>query len=259
MKRLTGCVFLTLIIWATPLFAQTPPTETADCREEKTKIERYEKQLSDWAQVERYREADAKLQPPAENENRVVFLGDSITDGWKLAEYFPGKPYVNRGISGQTTPQMLVRFRQDVIDLQPKAVVILAGTNDIAGNTGPMTLEDIARNLASMVELAKANHIRVVLSSVLPVSDRVKNKQGNLFIQTKKRPNEKIRALNDWIKKYAAENDLIYLDYYSATVDAEGTLRDGVSYDGLHPDAAGYKVMKTLAEEAIARVLKAKK
>jgi len=252
MKCLSGCI-LVFLIWAMPFFAQTAPTETANCREEKSKIERYEKQLSDWAQLGRYREANQKLPPAAENEKRVVFLGDSITDGWNLAEYFPGKPYVNRGISGQTTPQMLVRFRQDVIDLKPQAIVILAGTNDIAGNTGLMTTEETARNLVSMVELAKANHIRVVLSSVLPVNDRLKNKEGVLLIQTKSRPPEKITAINAWIKKYAAENDLIYLDYYSATVDAKGTLKDGISYDGLHPNADGYKIMKSLAEEAIGR------
>jgi lysophospholipase L1-like esterase len=241
-----------------PVFAQTAPNETANCREEKSKIERYEKQLKDWAQLGRYREANQKLPSTAENEKRVVFMGDSITDGWNLAEYFPGKPYINRGISGQTTPQMLVRFRQDVIDLKPQAVVILAGTNDIAGNTGLMTLEDTARNLVSMVELAKADGIRVVLSSVLPVNDRVKNKEGALFVQTKNRPPEKITALNAWIKKYALENGLVYLDYYSATVDAEGTLKDGVSYDGLHPNAEGYKIMKSLAEEAVGRALQKK-
>ncbi len=228
---------------------------TADCREATAKVVRYESQLKDWANLNRYKEANQKVQP-SKNETRVVFMGDSITDGWNLAQYFPGKSYINRGISGQTTPQMLLRFRADAIDLKPKVVVILAGTNDIAGNTGTMTLEDTARNLTSIAELAKANNIRVVLASVLPVNDRVKNKEGVLFIQTRSRPNEKITAMNDWLKKYAAESGLIYLDYYSATADEKGTLKDGLSYDGLHPNADGYKVMQSLAEDAIARALK---
>ncbi len=138
--------------------AQTANEKMADCQNEKDKNARYEKQLSDWAQLGRYREANLKMPPPSKSENRVVFMGDSITDGWNPAQYFPDKPYINRGISGQTTPQMLLRFRADVIDLKPKAVVILAGTNDIAGNSGLMTLEDITRNLVSMAELAKANN-----------------------------------------------------------------------------------------------------
>lgn len=238
------------------MFSQTTGEKSADCREAENKNARYEKQLSDWAQLSRYREANLKVQPPAKDERRVVFLGDSITDGWNLAQYFPGKSYINRGISGQTTPQMLIRFRPDVIDLKPKAVVILAGTNDIAGNTGPMTIEEIARNVTSMVELAEANNIRVVLSSVLPVNDRLRNKEGVLLIQTRSRPNEKITALNDWMKKYAASQHLIYLDYYTAMVDKDGSLKDGISYDGLHPNADGYKVMQSLAETAIKQALK---
>ncbi len=254
MKRILGNILLILLSGAA-IFAQTNAAGNSDCEEAKNKIVRYEKQLSDWAQMNRYREADATVQPPAKNERRVVFMGDSITDGWNLAQYFPEKPYINRGIGGQTTPQMLLRFRADVIDLKPKAVVILAGTNDIAGNTGAMSLEDIADNIISMVELAKVNKINVVLSSVLPVSDRLKNKEGDLIIQTSRRPNERITALNDWLKKYAAESGSIYLDYYSATVAPDGTLKDGISYDGLHPNAEGYKVMQSLAEKAIARAL----
>jgi lysophospholipase L1-like esterase len=236
--------------------AQNAEKSEQDCEAEKAKILRYESQLQDWANLKRYREENAKLQAASKNEPRVVFMGDSITDGWNLAEYFPGKPYINRGIGGQTTPQMLLRFRPDVINLKPRLVVILAGTNDISGNTGPMTAEETANNLVSMVELARANDIGVVLSSILPVSDRVKNKQGELFIQTKSRPNEKIRAINDWMKKYAADNDIVYLDYYSATIDEKGTLKDGLSYDGLHPDRNGYKLMQSLAEAAIEQALK---
>ena len=251
MKRFIKYLMLILVCGAAT-FAQT----ATDCQAEKAKIAQYETKLSDWAQLGRYRAADGKIQPPAKDEKRVVFVGDSITDGWKLAEYFPGKSYINRGISGQTTPQMLIRFRADVIELKPKAVVILAGTNDIAGNTGQMTLEDTAQNIISMAELARANGIRVVLSAVLPVNDRTRNQKGELVIQTKKRPNETIVRMNDWIKKYAADNNLIYLDYYAATAEKDGTLRDGISYDGLHPNADGYKIMQSLAESAIARVLK---
>jgi lysophospholipase L1-like esterase len=255
MNRIPICVLL-LFVGCISIFAQTIVEKTSVCQEEKDKNARYEKQLSDWAQSGRYHDADLKVQQPSKNETRVVFMGDSITDGWNLAQYFPDKPFINRGVSGQTTTQMLVRFRADVIELKPKVVVILAGTNDIAGNTGFMSLEDTARNLISMVELAKANNIRVVLSSVLPVNDRVKNKEGVLLVQTKSRPSEKITAMNAWIKKYAADNNLVYLDYYSATVDKDGTLKDGISYDGLHPNADGYKIMRSLAEEAITKALK---
>jgi lysophospholipase L1-like esterase len=248
-------LFLLIFIGCISVFAQASTETTTNCDEVKAKNARYEKQLVDWAQFGRYREANLKVSLPSKNEERVVFMGDSITDGWKLEQYFPGRPFINRGISGQTTPQMLLRFRSDVINLKPRVVVILAGTNDISGNTGPMTLEDTANNLTSMVELAKANNIRVILSSVLPVNDRVKNKEGVLLVQTRSRPIEKITAMNDWIKKYAADNNLVYLDYYSATVDKDGTFKDGTSYDGLHPNAEGYKIMQSKADEAIRRAL----
>lgn len=215
--------------------------------------------LSDWPQLDRYREADSTLPPAAKAEIRVVFMGDSITDGWsnpQFGGFFPGKAYINRGISGQTTPQMLIRFRPDVIALQPQVVVILAGTNDIAGNTGPMTLEDTESNIASMSELAHAHGIRVVLSSVMPVSDRVTNKEGKRVNQTEKRPPQKILALNEWIKKYIAANHLVYLDYFSAMVDDQGFLKSDITYDGLHPNAAGYVIMAPLAENAIQASLK---
>jgi lysophospholipase L1-like esterase len=210
--------------------------------------------LRDWAQLDRYREANAQLPLPARNEIRVVFMGDSITDGWsnpQFGGFFPGKPYVNRGISGQTTPQMLVRFRLDVIDLEPKVVVILAGTNDIAGNTGPMTLAQTEANLATMTELARMHGIRVVLSSLLPVRDGLTNQDGEQLVQTKQRPPETIAALNEWIKKYSAANRLVYLDYFSAMVDDRGFLKAESTYDGLHPNARGYVVMAPLAEKAI--------
>lgn len=207
----------------------------------------------DFGQLARYRDANAALKPPAPGENRVVFFGDSITDIWHLDEYFPGKPYINRGIGGQTTPQMLVRFRQDVINLQPKVVVILAGTNDIAGNTGPMRLEDIEADYASLTDLAHANHIRVVFSSVLPVHDYTE-KSKDFFAQ---RSPGKILELNKWLKDYvAAHPDCIYLDYFSAMVDDAGLLKKELADDGLHPNAAGFKIMAPLAEGAIAKALK---
>jgi lysophospholipase L1-like esterase len=208
----------------------------------------------------RYHQDNAHVTPPIKGEKRVVFLGDSITDSWDNplnGGFFPGKPYLNRGISGQTTPQMLIRFRPDVIALKPTVVVILAGTNDIAGNTGPMTLEAIEGNLTSIVELAHLNRVRVVLSSLLPVSD-YETRDGKPLIQTVRRPPEQIRALNHWMKDYAARNRLIYLDYYSAMVDENGYLRDELSNDGLHPNAQGYAVMNPLAEAAIALALKKK-
>ena len=205
---------------------------------------------NDWAYLEKYRQANAALPAPAPGENRVVFYGNSITEGWAqhFASEFPGKPYVGRGISGQTTPQMLVRFRQDVVALQPKVVVILAGTNDIAGNTGPSTIEMIEDNMASMAEIAKANHIRVVLSSVLPVYDYP--------WRPGLEPAGKIVALNAWLRNYAASHGATYLDYHSAMADERQGLRAALTYDGVHPNEAGYRVMASLAEPAIEAALR---
>jgi len=208
--------------------------------------------LQDWANLGRYRDANAQLAPPAPGETRVVFMGDSITDFWVVRSpetFFPSKPHVDRGISGQTTPQMLVRFRADVIALHPKVVVILAGTNDISSNTGPETLEEIEGYLTSMAELARANGIRVVLASLLPVTDALRP-------QTVRRPPEEIVALNAWIKDYAKAHDIVYLDYYSAMLDDHQMLRQDLTVDGLHPNAAGYAVMEPLAEKAIAAALR---
>lgn len=213
---------------------------------------------NDWPNLARYSEANKQVAPPEKNEQRVVFMGDSITDSWDDPVYggfFPGKPYINRGISGQTTPQMLIRFRPDVLALKPKVVVILAGTNDIAGNTGPMTLEMIEDNLRSMADLAKANGIRVVFASVLPVSD-YELRDGKPITQTVRRPPEKILALNKWLQVFAKQHGHVYLDYFSATVDDKGFLKNELSDDGLHPNAEGYKVMAPLAEAAIAASLK---
>ena len=226
-----------------------------------SKLESQLARLKDWPDLARYREANAKLTPPAKDEQRVVFMGDSITDMWVLPRFggfFPGKPYVDRGISGQTTPQMLLRFRADVIVLQPRVVVILAGTNDIAGNTGPITLEETEANLASMSELARANGIRVVLASVMPVSNYGHDGEGKPLDMRIKRPPEKILELNAWIKKCAANQGLVYLDYFAATVDDQGLLKKEISEDGLHPNAAGYAVMAPLAEKAIQAALKEK-
>jgi lysophospholipase L1-like esterase len=205
---------------------------------------------TDWATLERYREDNATIGLPRPGEKRVVFMGNSITEQWSpyFPILFPGKPYVGRGIGGQTTPQMLVRFRQDVIALKPAVVVILGGTNDIAGNTGPSTLEMIEDNLASMTELAQANGIRVVLCSVLPVFDYPWHPGLE--------PAAKIVALNKWIKAYAAAHGAVYLDFHSAMADERQGMGRQYSDDGVHPNAAGFRLMAPLAEQAIAAALR---
>jgi lysophospholipase L1-like esterase len=203
------------------------------------------KLLTDWAGLTRYGSDDAEVRPPKPGEDRVVFLGDQITEGWQ--PFFPGKPYFNRGIAGQTTPQMLVRFRQDVIGLKPRVVIIQAGTNDLASVTGPSTEGTMADNFMSMVELAKANGIRVVLASVTPVCDCVRK-------QTGLRPQGKILSLNGWIKRYAASTGSVYLNYYSSLAEGRDFKKD-LTVDGLLPNEAGYRVMAPLAEQAISEAL----
>jgi acyl-CoA thioesterase-1 len=205
------------------------------------------KQLTDWPALARYHDADVNMPPPTADEKRVVFLGDSITDAWPIAQSFPGKPYVNRGISGQTTPQMLVRFRPDVIALKPSVVVILAGINDIAENTGPISLEAIEGNFTSMVDLAQANGIRVVLSSILPAAEFPWRPSIN--------PVEKVAALNAWLKDFAAQRGVVYLDYFPALQDQRRGLRAEYGKDAVHPNEAGYAVMAPLAEKAIAQAM----
>lgn len=248
-------IFLILLLSVTAVQAQTADTT---CDDVKAALKRAETRLQDWPALARYREENQKVVARRKDEKRVVFMGDSITDGWHNPNnggFFPGQPYFNRGISGQTTPQMLLRFRPDVLALDPRVVVILAGTNDIAGNTGPMTLETIEDNLATMTELARAKGIRVVIASLLPVSD-YELRDGKPIVQTVRRPPEKIKALNEWIKSYVEKNHLTYLDYYSAMVDEKGFLKDELSNDGLHPNLKGYEVMNPLAADAIRKALK---
>jgi len=204
----------------------------------------------DWANINRFKDDNKKISLLTENKDRVVFMGNSITEGWLQysPDFFSQKAYVNRGIGGQTTPQMLLRFRADVIDLKAKVVVILAGTNDIAGNTGPMTLEEIMNNIKSMSELAKINGIKVILSSVLPAFDYNWKPGMN--------PNIKIPELNKLIQEYAEKNDHVYLDYFNALTDGNNGMKSVHSADGVHPNKAGYTVMEPLAEKAIALALK---
>jgi lysophospholipase L1-like esterase len=206
-------------------------------------------QAQDWPNLNKYQNENANLKPIAPGQKRIVFMGDSITEFWSVtdSEYFAGKPYVNRGISGQTTPQMLIRFRADVIALKPAAVIILAGINDIAGNTGPATLDMIANNIFSMAELAKANNIKVILCSVLPAYDFSWKPNQN--------PAEKVVALNKMIKNYADANGILYLDYFSTMKDERNGLKTAYSEDGVHPNKLGYQVMAPLAEKAITEVL----
>ena len=209
--------------------------------------------LDDYGELSRYRDADAALKSPASGENRVVFYGDSITDGWRLDDYFPGKSYINRGISGQTTSQMLLRFRQDVIDLRPKVVIILAGTNDIAGNTGPILDKDIEANYATIGELARLHNIKVVYSSILTIHEYTEV-ASDMFAQ---RSPARILALNRWLENYCADSasGCAYLNYFAAMVDQKGYMKRDLSNDGLHPNDAGYNIMAPLAEAAIAKAL----
>jgi len=227
-------------------FSWTQESAPPEIEKLQAEVQRTAKVLKDWANLGRYHDANATASAPT-----VVFMGDSITDGWgkKYGKFFPGQPYLNRGIGGQTTPQMLIRFRPDVIARHPKVVVILAGTNDIAGNTGPTTLEAIEDNLMSMVDLAHANGIKVVFSSVMPVCDYIKP-------QTVRRPPEQIIALNAWMKEYASKKRLVYLDYYTPMLDDKQMFKQELTFDGLHPNDAGYELMMPLAEKAVAAALK---
>ncbi len=226
--------------------AQTSPTTPAPAVAPKPP--------QDWAQLGRYAADNAALPLPMPGQPRVVFLGDSITDSWGRKPgtvFFPGKPYINRGISGQTTPQMLVRFEQDVVHLHPAVVVILAGTNDVAGNTGPETPAMIEDNFRAMTDIARRNGIRVVLTSITPAA--------RYPWRPDVEPVAEIRALNTWLKQFSAEQHLVYLDYYSAMANANGGMRPFLSSDGVHPTEAGYAVMAPLAEAAIAQALKQEK
>jgi lysophospholipase L1-like esterase len=247
-----GCgaarLFLGIAIVLFPSFGQADDS-AATVQALEGRLARQRHLLIDWAGLTRYGSENAELRPPKQGESRVVFLGDQITEMWGTGDegFFPGKPYLNRGIHDQTTPQMLVRFRQDVIALKPKVVVILAGTNDLAGATGPATEGTMAENFTSMVELAKVNGIRVVLASVTPVCDCFKN-------QTALRPQGKIISLNGWIKDYAERSGSVYLNYYSALAEGRNFKKELTS-DGLVPNQAGYAVMAPLAEKAIAEAL----
>lgn len=259
MKRLARTLLLACVpLMAVGSYGQAPApasTPTVAVAPSAQQIAAMQAKLADWPQLGRYRSANAALAPVAAGEQRVVFYGDSITDGWGRkagteSTFFPGKPYVNRGISGQTTPQMVVRFRQDVINLHPAAVVILAGTNDIAGNTGPMTPEMTEDNFRSMADLAKANGIKVILASITPAFD-YPWKRGM-------EPAPKIKALNAWMKEYCEQNGYTYLDYYTALTDDEGGMKPGTSSDGVHPTAKGYAIMEPLAQAAIDKTLGSK-
>ncbi len=231
------------ILYGLQTYAQEQSQLTEQQKAEEVRIK------MDWPNLKKYQEDNIKIGQPALGENRVVFMGNSITEGWSNAhpEFFKGKTYVNRGISGQTTPQMLIRFRQDVVKLKPKVVLINAGINDIAGNTGLSTLEMIEDNISSMVEIAKANGIVVILASVLPAYDFPWRKGLQ--------PAEKVAALNKWMKEYAEKNGHFYLDYFTSMADERNGLKSDLTYDGVHPNLAGYKIMEPLAEKVISQSL----
>jgi lysophospholipase L1-like esterase len=225
-----------------------------------TSLARNDARQRDWPGLARYREQNRLLSPAGPGQSRVVFMGDSITDGWRLEEAFPGKPFVNRGISGQTTAQMLVRMYPDVIALEPAAVIVLAGTNDVARNNGPQTLEMIQQNIRAMTELARGHDIKVILSAVMPISDTTiavgrGGRANGPRIQSIQRPPADILRLNDWLESYAAEMGAVYADYYTAVVDEQGFFRAGLTNDGLHPNADGYALMNPVATAAIEQAL----
>ena len=253
MKILVGSLLLGCVSFGSvgvlAQMASAPAVPVATQADLEKKIAVMEAKLEDWPQLGRYKEANAALGPVGMGVDRVVFFGDSITDGWVKngGTFFPGKPYVNRGISGQTTAQMVVRFRQDVINLHPSVVVILAGTNDVAGNTGPMTPQMSEDNFRSMVDLAKSNGIRVIISSILPAGDFPWHKGLQ--------PAPKIRVLNNWLSGFCVTHSLTYLDYYTAMADEDGAMKPGLSSDGVHPNAKGYAIMEPLAQAAIDKTL----
>jgi lysophospholipase L1-like esterase len=249
LSRLTMMGVFSLLLSVTNGFSQQTQL-TPEQQEARQKAE--ERFHNDWANLARYAGENDALEPAKPGEKRVVFMGNSITEGWKRADsaFFAGRPYFDRGISGQTTPQMLIRFRPDVIELKPTVVVILAGINDIAQNTGLMTLEQTFGNLVSMTELAKANGIKVVLCSVLPAYD--------FPWRPGLQPAEKVVKLNGMLKDYAAKNKIVYVDYFSIMSDERNGLKSALTYDGVHPTLAGYKVMEPLVEKGIAAALKTK-
>ncbi|HTV54816.1 MAG TPA: SGNH/GDSL hydrolase family protein [Terriglobia bacterium] len=246
-------VALTAPFFSTPAWRQLVkefnPAQGSCCRNPLAKY--VAAALDDWNQLSRYYADDERMEGEPAQPGRVVFMGDSITDFWNLAGSFPGKPYINRGISGQITSQMLVRMFPDVVDLHPAAVIILAGTNDIAGNYGPETAEMVKENIAAMTELAERHGIRVILCSLTPVSDYTRHKQ------TTHRPPAEILELNRWIRAYAGKAHATFADYYAATVDGRGIFRKGYSNDGLHPNAQGYKLLAPVAGTAIENALSA--
>ena len=249
MRRLIAVVLVGIAVRVPSAAMQPPRSDAASTGGLEQELARYRHMLSDWAGLTRYGSENSELGPPAPGEQRVVFFGDQITELWGKggAKFFPGKPYLNRGITGQTTPQMLVRFRQDVIALKPRAVVILGGTNDLTGVLGPGTEGTVGDSITSMTELATANRIRVILASVTPVCDCFKD-------QTSVRPQGKIIGLNGWIREYAARSGATYLDYYAALAEGRN-FRAALTVDGLVPNDAGYAVMAPLAEQAIGRAL----
>jgi lysophospholipase L1-like esterase len=247
-----GALLCVGYVWAQKTAAPASKPAVAGPLSDAQQIHQMQAQLEDWPGLARYRAENEALPPARSNEHRVVFLGDSITDAWgrlvARGAFFPGKPYVNRGIGGQTTPQMLVRFQQDVVHLHPAAVVILAGTNDIAGNTGSSTVQMIEDNFTSMAEIAKQNGIKVVLASITPAYAYPWKPEIH--------PVERIRTLNQWLQDFCSSHGYVYLDYYSSMADANGAMLPGLASDGVHPTAKGYAVMAPLAERAIAQALR---